>query len=255
MPPLHLQFQIGPWQFLLGPWDAALVALVAVQATLIAYVYQPRWKALLFSLPIPFTLSALAVGRPVGAANALGLLLLLAFMHAVRALHYNLRVGIVPAIALAALSYCAVGAAAMPHVPPGGAAYWVATACTVAAALIAWRLTPRKAEPGHRTALPVAVKLPLILAVLVGMVAIKGLLQGFLTTFPFVGIITAYEARTSLWTICRQTGVIMLALSLLMICCRLGQDAIGLGPSLAIGWAAFLGFLLPLSWPRGSQPQ
>src|SRR5574340_788453 len=87
-------------------WDAALVAAVSVQATVMSYLYAPRWKAFVFMLPIPFTFASLAVGRPIDASNPAGLVLLLAFVLGVRLLHVNQRLPILVAIALAALGYC-----------------------------------------------------------------------------------------------------------------------------------------------------
>ena len=48
-----------------GPWDVVLIAAVTLLAGVIAYVYQPRWKALILSLPVPFTLASLSVARPI----------------------------------------------------------------------------------------------------------------------------------------------------------------------------------------------
>jgi hypothetical protein len=73
----------------LGFWDIALLALVSSQATLLAYLSHPKWKAIILTLPIPFTLAALAVGLPVSTTHVVALNLLLAFTHGVRWLHYG----------------------------------------------------------------------------------------------------------------------------------------------------------------------
>jgi len=237
-----------------SPWDWALIAVVSVHAAVIAYAYQPKWKALLLSLPVPFTLAALAVGRPVDATNALGLILLLGFVHAVRLLHYNLHLPIVPAIAVSAACYCAAGSAASPLVPATETAFWLAAAAAVAVAAVIYRLTPRKVEPGHRTPLPVWIKLPAVALVIVLIVVIKSYLRGFMTTFPMLAVITAYEARHSLWTICRQISVVAIVLMLLMLACRLGQNHIGLAPSLAVGWGLFLAVMIPYTRYQWSRP-
>ena len=71
----------------LNPWDLLLVIVISVQATVLAYLQQPRWKAFMLSLPVPFTLMVLAAGRPIDVTNVLGLFLLLLFTHGVRWLH------------------------------------------------------------------------------------------------------------------------------------------------------------------------
>ena len=74
-------------------------------------------------IPLPFTVAALAVGRPSDATNVWGLVLLYCFTHAVRLLHYRLRVPIIPAIVAAALGYCVLGAAAARLLAHKEAAY------------------------------------------------------------------------------------------------------------------------------------
>ncbi len=74
-----------------SPWDIVLVVVVTVQAAALAYMRQPRMKAFLLSLPLPFTIMALAMNRPIDATNVMGLILLLLFTHAVRIIHQNFR--------------------------------------------------------------------------------------------------------------------------------------------------------------------
>ena len=54
----------------IGPWDGVLIAGVALQATVLAFVREPRWKALLYSFPIPFTIANLALGRETAGGRA-----------------------------------------------------------------------------------------------------------------------------------------------------------------------------------------
>jgi len=112
----------------LGPWDAALILAVSIHATALAYLHHPRWKALLYVMPVPFTLATLALGRPVGATHVLGLPLMLLFMVAVRWLHVGRRVPIVTAIVSSAAGYCLAGALLARVVVDTDAAFWTALA-------------------------------------------------------------------------------------------------------------------------------
>ncbi len=236
-----------------GLWDILLVVIVSGQATLLAYLPEPRWKAAIFSLPIPFTLSTLAIGRPVGASNVLGLVLLVLYTQGVRLLHIRLRLPIVPAIALAALAYCGLGALLAPIIPGAGAAFWAAAVAVFALGLALLRLLPERAEPGSKSLLPPWIKLPIVAGVIIGLVLIKNTLQGFMTLFPMVGVVAAYESRLSLWTLGRQIPYLMLTLVPLMATCRLLQPYVGLGPSLALGWGVFLTIFIPLTRRRWTQ--
>ena len=240
-----------PWSHL-NVWDAVLLVAVTLQATAIAYAYQPRHKALLLTLPIPFSIATLALGRPVDSTNVLGLGLLFGFTWAVWYLHTRQSWPIVTAIVTAALGYLVSGALLARRLPDHGAAFWTAVvACAALAAGLLWRL-PEREEPGHRSLLPVYVKVPIIALVVTALILIKGWLRGFVTVFPMVGVIAAYEARSSLWTLVRQIPVLMLALLALMVVLRLGRETLGVAGSLAAGWVVFLAALTALrgAWWR-----
>lgn len=231
----------------LGAWDVALVVAVSAQATVLAYLYDPRWKALVWMLPIPFTMASLAVGRPVDATNVLGLPLLWVFTHGVRVLHLRARLPIVAAIVVSTAVYIAGGWLLADIVPEGDTAFWI-SACAML--LIGWvlqHIEPSRDEPGYRSPLPLRYKLPAIIAVVTTLLFIKRGLAGFTTLFPMVGVIAAYEARYSLHTMARTVPGIMLTLVPLMMVCRLLQERIGLGPALAVGWVVYLVLLTRLT--------
>lgn len=230
-----------------GPWDILLLAVVTLMSAAVAYLHHPKWKALVLSMPIPFSMAAMALGSPVDATNVVGLGVLLAYTHAVRVMYIRLRVPIVAAIALAAAMYCGVAMLLAGAIPPNDAWFWgSAAAAMVVAAALTW-LLPARPEPGHRTPLPVWIKVPIILVVVAGLILIKKLLGGFVTMFPMVSLVAAYEARKSLWTICRQIPILMLASAPMMAAMRLTQGTLGLGGALAVGWIVFLAILLPLN--------
>jgi hypothetical protein len=182
----------------LGFWDFALLGLVGGQATLLSYLSHPKWKALILVLPIPFTLAALAVGSPVNTTHVAALNLLLAYTHGVRLLHNRARLPIIPAIVLSAAGYCGFGVLLRPLMPQSEIAFWLACILTLGIAALTHAFYTCPEEPGHRTHLPVWVKFPLVVGVIFLLLMIKGLLGGFMTMFPMVGVMASYEARTSL---------------------------------------------------------
>jgi hypothetical protein len=224
----------------LNNWDILLIVMVTTQATILAYLQQPRWKAFVLSLPIPFTLMALAAGRPLDATNVLGLFFLLLFTHAVRLLHLRLHVSIIPAIILSALGYCGVGSVAARLLPKTNAVFWVTWLFVfLLGAYLSLKLQERS-EPDYKTQLPVWVKLPIIAGVVFFLIMMRNVLQGFATVFPMIGIIAVYEGRYCLWTIGRQMPVIMVSMSTMMAAAYLVQQQWGLPLALLAGWCAFL---------------
>jgi hypothetical protein len=117
----------------------------------------------------------------------------------------------------------------------------------VGVAGLLWRAQSERDEPAHRTSLPVWVKVPIILGVVVALLLMKEELRGFTTTFPLVGVLAAYEARHSLWTLSRGVARFLLAMTPALAVMRLVQSSLGLAGALAVVWIVFLCLLLPLT--------
>lgn len=232
------------WPF--GGWETALVAVVTAQTLVIAYTRHPEWKALVYGLPFPFTFATLALGRRVEASHVLGLVLLLVYIHVVRILHRRAGWPIALSITVGLAVYAGAGAVLGPRLPTGDGAFAAAAAAALLAGSMGVWLLPNRPEPGHRTTLPVWLKLPMIVTVVTVLVLAKQELRGTMTTFPMVGILAAYEARHSLATLCRQTAKFVLMAVVMMAVCRYTEPSVGLGLSLGLGWIVFLMMLLPL---------
>lgn len=231
----------------LGTWDVVLIIAVSLQATALAYLGHPRWKAFLLSLPVPFTVASLSLNTRVDVTNVAGLPLLMAYTCGVYALHRRLRVPIILSIVVCAAGYCAVASLLAPRLPTTEAAFWGLSVAVLAMGAVLLRLMPAREEPAHRSPLPVYVKLPLIAAVILGLVIIKHQLRGFMTLFPMVGVVASYEGRHCLWTLCRQIPVVMLTMLPMMVAMRIIYPLGGMAWAVIGGWVVLLALLIPLS--------
>jgi len=230
----------------IGVWDVVLVLAVSVQGTIVAYLHKPKWKALLLGVPVPFTIASLALGHDVDATHVTGLLVRLLCLHAVRWLYVGARVPIVAAVALSGVGYCVAGGLLADVMPRTDWMFWTGAGVAFAVALVLRAWMGERAEPGHRTPLPIWVKLPIIVFVVVVIVIIKKVLHGFMTVFPTVTLVAAYEARHSLWTVSRQIPRFLLGLVPMMATVYLLQRSIGLGAALGVGWVVHLAIVVPL---------
>ena len=212
-----------------------------------AYLHQPRVKAAVCSLPIPFTTASLSLGQPVTVHNVLALTLLYLFAVTVRWLHTRWRVPITLAIVLSAGEYIALGAALRQAVPDSGPLFWMTAIATVTVGFWLLARMPHRPETGYRSPLPIYLKVPILGGVVALMVLLKGLLGGFMTLFPIISSVGSYEARHSLWTLVRQFPVTMITITPLLVTCRLLQGHLSLGPTLAVGWLAFAAAFIPLT--------
>ena len=141
-----------------------------------------------------------------------------------------------------------MGATLARVLPRTDAAFWTAAALVFSIAVSLHLILPHRTEPGHRTPLPLWTKLPVVAMVILTIVLLKNVLHGFMPLFPMVGVIAVYEARHSLWTICRQVPAILTAFVPMMVTVRLTQATIGLGRGLLVGWCVLLCILVPLMW-------
>jgi hypothetical protein len=230
------------------PWDYALMVVVTIMATLISYLDKPKWKAFILSLPIPFTLAVLAVGQPLTIANVMGLLLLLFYTHSVRILYQRVRMPIVLAIVISAVGYCLLAALTLPVLPNTETAFWVVSLVLFVLAFILLWLLPERNETSYRSTLSFWLKLPILFSVIFLIIILKGILQGYMTLFPMVGVVASYEARNSLWTIGRQIPMLMIAMIPMIDAAHFFQPYTGLGGSLAIGWGVFLAIFSLITW-------
>lgn len=226
-------------------WDLALIATVTAMVAVMAVLRTPRRKALVLTFPVPFTIAALALGRPIDVTHVAALPLLLAYTLGVWALHREAGLHLVASIVASATGFVMVASALNRTLPRTDESFWLAVIGTALAAVALLRVLPVKAEPAVRRDLPLAVKLPIVLATVTFLVWIKDLLGGFMTLFPMVGVLASYENRAGLWSNARQIPVVMLTMLPLMVVSRWTETQVGLPASLAIGWFAFSLALAP----------
>jgi len=233
--------------FNIGLWDILLVIVVTAMATTLAYLHEPKFKAAIITLPLPFTLAILAVGRPLDSTNIIALVLLLGYTHAVRLLYNKFHWPIIVSIVTAAIGYCLAGAILVRVLPSCKVFFWISSLIVLGVGIILYIKHPYRKEPGSRTLLPVWVKASIIITVVLCLVLIKKWLVGFMTVFPMVGVVASYEARNSLWTICRQMSIVIITMSAMMMVCYFTQYHVGIGLSLVLGWGVFLVIFIPLT--------
>ena len=117
-----------------------LIIVVTAQSLALAYTEAPRWKRLFLTLPFPFTLVVLSVGRPIDASSFASIFVLFLYTQVCRILHTRLGVPIVPSILLGITVYVAIGWVMAGLFPSGDLAFWIA--CAVIAAFWSWTATP-----------------------------------------------------------------------------------------------------------------
>lgn len=243
---------------LLTGWDVLLLVVVSVQATILAYLHRPHAKALVLALPIPFTAASLALGGQVNVTHALGFVVMYGFIMAVRWLYVVKDVPIVMAIAGGAVAYALIGSGLAAVVSRTELTFWAAIGLMIVLGLCLRMVLPVRKEQGHRTPLPIWVKLPIVMGIILCLILVKRNLQGFMTTFPMVGVVALYESRHSLWTVCRQIAVLMVCMGPMFAVIHVCQPVLGVGTALVAGWLVYLTFMYPMTrslWRAGTEAE
>lgn len=226
-------------------WDFILLFAVTNLVIITAYVENPQRKAFILLIPIPFSIAVLSLGQPLDATNVTALLVLNLYYHIVRVLHYRLGAGIIPSIAVGAVTYSLLGALLAAVIPETPGVFWISCAAVFGLSLILYRIIPVKQEPGNRTKMPLYAKIPLTVAMVIAVILLKKYLQGFMTFFPMVGVFATYETRKSLWTNCKKIPVLSMIMVPMLITIRIFQSLFSLPAAILFGWITLLALLIP----------
>ncbi|MFA6835748.1 MAG: hypothetical protein WCR04_05015 [Fibrobacteraceae bacterium] len=192
-------------------YDWLLVIIVTIFGTISAYIKDPQLKAVTGTVPIPFGFAYIAIGHPIGAANAGGALLCLLFVHVVRILTYKMHVPIVLSILAGIIAFIVPSAILLPIMPQGECFFFLICAVNLILGIFLFKTQTYHKGIQYKTPLPVYIKAPAVAAVVAGLMLIKKIVGGFATSFPMMNSIVSYESRHSLGDQCRQLPLFLIA--------------------------------------------
>ena len=201
--------------------DGVFAAVLAAFVSSIAYLHRPRLKALVYSLPVPFTCAYLATRMPVNATHVSGLALVVLYNCLLYVLRRKLHINLFLSIAIGVGIYIGGGILfrLLARTPIG----WTATVFLLAWIVLLGAYRPIH-EPGHRSPSPWWLKAPLVFVLSLIIYRLTGLLGGGVVTFPYAGVFTSYEMRHSLRTLAGQFAVNSLAIWSLIVTIALLQN-------------------------------
>lgn len=230
-------------------YDWLLVFMVTALGTLSAYLKDPQLKAVTATIPIPFGFAYIAVGLPVGAANAISGFMCMLYANIVRILHYKVHVPIVPSIILGLAFFVATGTFLMPRIPDNEAFFIGVCAFDFIVGLIMFQKQKYSAGVKYKTPLPIYIKAPAIAFVVSGLMFIKRLMGGFCTSFPMMNSIVSYESRYSLADQCRQLPLFLIAGPFMFLEMHFIETRLGLNHWLVLlsGYILFSFIYVPLN--------
>ena len=230
-------------------YDWLLIFMVTALGTLSAYLKDPQLKAVTATIPIPCGFAYIAVGLPMGAANAISGFMCLLYVHIVRILHYKVKIPIVPSIIAGLAFFVALGTFLMPRIPDSEPVFIGVCIFDLIVGIVLFQTQDYKAGVRYKTPLPVYIKAPAIAGVVGGLMLIKRLMGGFCTSFPMMNSIVSYESRYSLGDQCRQLPLFLIAGPLMFIEMRYIEIGLGLNHWIVLlcGYILFAAIYWPLN--------
>ncbi len=179
-------------------YDWLLIFMVTALGVFSAYTKDPQLKAVAATIPIPCGFAYIAVGLPMGTANAISGFMCFLYVHIVRILHYKAKIPIIPSIAAGLAFFVALGTFLMPRIPEGEGYFIAACVFDFVVGVVLFQTQRYKSGVRYKTPLPVYIKAPAIAGV-------------FCTSFPMMNSIVSYESRFSLGDQCRQLPLFLIA--------------------------------------------
>ena len=240
------------WQnlnFNFEPYDWLLIFMVTALGTASAYMKDPQLKAVAATIPIPCGFAYIAVGLPMGTANAISALLCLMYVHVVRIGHNRLHIPIVPSIIIGLAIFVVIGTTLQPIVPDNEPVFFAVCLFDFLLGVLIYFKQPYKSGVPYKTPLPVYIKAPAIALVVSGLMVIKRLMGGFCTSFPMMNSIVSYESRYSLGDQCRQLPLFLIAGPFMFVEMRLLETRLGLNHWIVLlcGYILFAFIYWPLN--------
>jgi hypothetical protein len=215
---------------------AAPAVVLTAFVIAIAYVRTPRAKALIYSLPVPFSCAYLATGLPINATHISGLILVVGYNWLV----YLLARARVPLLAAITISAAAYFGAAMALRPLAAISVWWLAAAGLAGWIVALAAYRPLEQPAHRSRTAWYIKAPLIFAIAMGVYNATDLLAGGVGMFPYAGIFASYESRHSLRTLAGQFTLNALGLLLCLLTIHAAEGRLPAPLPLLLGWVPVL---------------
>lgn len=180
--------------------DLVYAVVIGCVIAYMAYIRNPKTKALVYSLPLPITVVLLASNLAVNASNIIGLALVIGFLWLTYYLHTIRRWHILAADICSVIMYVVIGYLAVKFISLG---FFV----TVGIYVICWLIyvlkyhhQPEQTTKSKSDALPPLAKGIGSAAIAFVILRLKEVLSGIVVTFPFSGVFAVIESQKSLKT-------------------------------------------------------
>lgn len=224
-------------------FNVLMAGAIGLVISLMAFSNNSRFKATIYSLPIPITIVLIVTNITIDYSHIVGLFLLCLFLWSVFYIHEKIHTPILIADIFSASIYVVLGFLLMKLFTFG---FWQ----TALLYVIFWLVYISRYKPINQSDSRSRIH-PLIKGVIVFLIALlllfmKNNLGGFIVTFPFLGIFAVLETKNATYTLAGEFTKNSLAVLLLFIAIRLLSTHIGFYQAIIVGWLLCISFFICL---------
>lgn len=216
-------------------FSASIISLIIGA---MAIIKSNQLKALIYSLPIPITVTLIATGGNVNANHAIGLLLASLFLWGVYVLNRRANFNILLSDIIVTLAYIGVGYALTQTI--NISFYWSALIYLIIWLIFIFLYNPQYAKEDSQETAKISPIIKLVIVFLLAFLlfSLKNYLSSIIVTFPFSGVFAVVEGRQILKTLAATFARNSLAILAMFITLYFLKD-IHPGARIAISWIVY----------------
>lgn len=221
--------------------DIISAFIIGLVIAAMAMVKNTRLKALIYTLPIPITVTFIGTGGNVGAHHVIGLLLVNVFLWCVYVLSvWKINIflsDVIAAVVYTGAGYLVINFIELPFcwAALGYAVLWLAF-------VLFYQNRDQKEEPPSTSKIKPTIKFSIVSIVAYVLLSLKNYLSGIVVTFPFSGVFAVVEGRHMLQQLAAtftRNSIAILAMFMVLYVLR----HVHMGIGISIGWLAFVAVL------------
>jgi hypothetical protein len=221
--------------------DILSAFIIGLVISAMALVKNTRLKALIYTLPIPITVTYIGTGGNVGTHHVIGLFLVNVFLWGVYVLSVW-KINIFLSDVIAALAYTGAGYLVINFIELPFR--WTALVYAVLwlTFVLFYQNRDQKEEPQSTSKVKPTIKFTIVSIVAYVLLSLKNYLSGIVVTFPFSGVFAVVEGRHMLKQLAAtftRNSIAILAMFMVLYVLR----HLNMGIGISIGWLAYLAVL------------
>jgi hypothetical protein len=214
-----------------------MAGIIAIVITFMSKIQNGKLKAVIYSLPLPISLSLLAIGTQVESNHITGLILLAGFLWSTYFLYVKCHQSILMSDVISAVIYIIIGYATKETSRIDF--WWMFFAYSILWFIFLNFYHPKQ-EFGTKSSTNIIIKGSTVFITSFVLLSLKSFLSGFIVTFPYSGIFAVKESKDTLYSLAAEFTKNSIAILIFFATIKISFEKLGLPISIGLGWIIYL---------------